>query len=473
MNTYKTIIFDLDGTLFKADSYFIEAIQKVCKIMGLPSLEPQKIISAIGMPSSEAYPMLLSSYLSDEDIQVFREHIRHLGSDIIKKSAELYHGIPHLLNRLKSEGYVLALYTNGSQTYMQEILNRFNLNHYFTYQKYRVDGLEKAHIIKQILDESKSCRAIVIGDHDVDFQAANETRCLSIGVTYGYGGHAYQKADFTARNPHDIYNTIQKINQFLPKIALQILHAPSTGPLHIGIKYNQTYEINQFEQELKRYINKMGLIKKSNLLLTSPNLSEDSMVVDISNYNCPVIEKNAFNHTEIQERIFFEELKEPHVVLIQDMLKDPQTRQMLGAIRMPEYEDYNGTNNLAYVIKSLENEFIGIVELFDISWKNRRGELSIMIHPTMQRKGYGYEAIQKLLEIAFIEYGMNRVWLRVLENNTSAIKLYEKLHFVREGICRDESLRDGTYVNQIQMSILAKDWFDNFNSANFPQNTIL
>jgi AcrR family transcriptional regulator len=69
-----------------------------------------------------------------------------------------------------------------------------------------------------------------------------------------------------------------------------------------------------------------------------------------------------------------------------------------------------------------------------------------------------FQELNEILEIAFLQLGMNRVWLRVIETNTKAINLYKKVGFVQEGTCRDESLRKGQFVNQIQMSILAKEW---------------
>lgn len=94
--------------------------------------------------------------------------------------------------------------------------------------------------------------------------------------------------------------------------------------------------------------------------------------------------------------------------------------------------------------------------------------MSIAIRPEMRRRGYGNAAINKILEIAFLEYGMNRVWLRALETNTNAIDLYKKAGFIQEGICRSESMRKGQFMNQIQMSILADEWISNSKPSKLP-----
>ncbi len=110
------------------------------------------------------------------------------------------------------------------------------------------------------------------------------------------------------------------------------------------------------------------------------------------------------------------------------------------------------------MILDKKEEFVGIVELFNLSWKNRRAELSIIIKYSYRGKGYGNEAIKKILDIGFGEFGFNRIWLRVLEHNTRAIECYKKVGFVQEGICREESLRMGQFKNQVQMSILRSEW---------------
>jgi RimJ/RimL family protein N-acetyltransferase len=140
------------------------------------------------------------------------------------------------------------------------------------------------------------------------------------------------------------------------------------------------------------------------------------------------------------------------------MLQDDEAREMLNVVELPKIEDYSSKNSLCYVVLGEKREFIGVAELFNISWKNRRAELSIAINPSMRGKGYGYEALKKLLYTGFKEQGMHRIWLRVLENNEKAINLYKKAGFVQEGICRSESLRKGQFINQIQMSILLSEW---------------
>lgn len=144
------------------------------------------------------------------------------------------------------------------------------------------------------------------------------------------------------------------------------------------------------------------------------------------------------------------------------MSEENEAREMLGIVTVPVLDDFIGKNNISKAILNKDNEFIGVVELINISWKNRRAELSITIKQQMQGKGYGYTSINKMLEITFVEHGINRVVLRVIDTNIKAINLYRKVGFIQEGICRGESLRRGRFTDQIQMSILSSEWIGKY-----------
>jgi RimJ/RimL family protein N-acetyltransferase len=63
----------------------------------------------------------------------------------------------------------------------------------------------------------------------------------------------------------------------------------------------------------------------------------------------------------------------------------------------------------------------------------------------LQGKGYGTEAVKLLLKFAFNDLNLNKVYLKVFQNNERAIKCYLKAGFVKEGLLRKESFIDGSY----------------------------
>lgn len=95
------------------------------------------------------------------------------------------------------------------------------------------------------------------------------------------------------------------------------------------------------------------------------------------------------------------------------------------------YTDCRKSQNYRlFALENSEGVLLGEVELDHISWRRREAELRIRIGEKAQwGKGYGRAAIITLLEIAFEELDLNRIYLRVYQFNTRAIRCYERVGF--------------------------------------------
>lgn len=106
-------------------------------------------------------------------------------------------------------------------------------------------------------------------------------------------------------------------------------------------------------------------------------------------------------------------------------------------------------------------EMVGIIGLTPYLHDNK-GRLSIEIYNQSARgKGIGTEAIKLVIKYAFEDLKYHKVYLRVLDINTNAIKCYEKCGFKREGIDREGALINGVYHSDIYMGILFSDYLEN------------
>src|SRR5690349_11316823 len=91
---------------------------------------------------------------------------------------------------------------------------------------------------------------------------------------------------------------------------------------------------------------------------------------------------------------------------------------------------------------------IGITSLHQIDGKNRRAVFAIVIGEKNEwGKGYGTEATALITGYAFETLNLNRVSLRVYEENERGIKAYEKVGFKKEGVLRQDIYREGRYWN--------------------------
>ncbi|MEX1294699.1 MAG: GNAT family protein [Candidatus Limnocylindrales bacterium] len=72
--------------------------------------------------------------------------------------------------------------------------------------------------------------------------------------------------------------------------------------------------------------------------------------------------------------------------------------------------------------------------------------------------GYGTEATELMLWLAFERIGLHRVALSVFAFNERAIRSYEKVGFTIEGRHREAIVRDGERHDELTMGILQADW---------------
>ena len=101
---------------------------------------------------------------------------------------------------------------------------------------------------------------------------------------------------------------------------------------------------------------------------------------------------------------------------------------------------------------------IGSVFLRDIDMKNNKAEFGIFIGENKARgKGFGQEATKLIVEYGFNKLNLNKIFLRVLEQNIQGIKSYEKAGFIKEGVFKEDVKIGDKYYDVIFMGIMNTD----------------
>lgn len=88
------------------------------------------------------------------------------------------------------------------------------------------------------------------------------------------------------------------------------------------------------------------------------------------------------------------------------------------------------------------------------------GMMMYWVAPPHQGNGYVTEATELLLDHAFRERRLAKVWATVLESNEASRHVLEKVGFVEEGCQRKETFMDGERVDSYRYGILAEEWLD-------------
>lgn len=82
--------------------------------------------------------------------------------------------------------------------------------------------------------------------------------------------------------------------------------------------------------------------------------------------------------------------------------------------------------------------------------------------PENRNKGYGEEALRRLLEYVFINMHMERVTIDHFIKNRAASYLYDKIGFQDEGILRNAGKKNGKYID-FQLKSMIRSEFLNGN----------
>lgn len=211
---YKTVLFDLDGTLTDPGIGITNSVAYALKKYGIEGQEREKLYSFIGPPLNDSFKKYygFSDEKAMEAIGVYREYFRDKG--IFEN--EVYDGIRELLQKIKVSGRKIVLATSKPEEFALTILEHFELIKYFDV----VAGAsmdekrnKKGDVIRYALE--KGCltaeNAVMVGDREHDVFGAGENGIDTIGVLYGYGSRdELEKAGamYIAETVDDIFDLL-------------------------------------------------------------------------------------------------------------------------------------------------------------------------------------------------------------------------------------------------------------------------
>jgi len=96
---------------------------------------------------------------------------------------------------------------------------------------------------------------------------------------------------------------------------------------------------------------------------------------------------------------------------------------------------------------------VGWISLTNVSYRHQKGEYGIALLPEYQGLGYAKEASELLIDYVFNNLPIRKIILKAFTSNVSAIKLYEKLGFVQEGLLRNEFFKAGRFRDVVVMAL--------------------
>ena len=128
---FKTILFDLDGTLTDPAEGITNSFIHALKFFGIEIPSYEKLCSFIGppLPSTFEKEFGFTGEKNDLAVKKYREHFATKG--LFENT--VYEGIPELLQALKEKGFELIVATSKPEQYSVQILDHFDLSKYFDF----------------------------------------------------------------------------------------------------------------------------------------------------------------------------------------------------------------------------------------------------------------------------------------------------------------------------------------------------
>jgi len=126
------------------------------------------------------------------------------------------------------------------------------------------------------------------------------------------------------------------------------------------------------------------------------------------------------------------------------------------------YERYldKGTDQIFVAVTVPDGRPVGMIGLYRIDPLNHKAELgsTIVGDRSQWGKGLGSEMISLLLDYAFTDLNLNRVYAYAIDYNQASVKAKLKCGFTIEGTMREDHYTNGRYHDVYLLGITRADW---------------
>ena len=211
MGRYKTVIFDLDGTLLDTLEDLTDAVNYALEAYKMPLRTIEEVRNFVGngvrklmlqaVPDGEKNPSF------EEIFSLFKEYY---GEHCNDKTGP-YKGILELMEELRKQGYVMGIVSNKIDSAVKE-LNSMYFADYIQVAIGEKEGVQRkpapdtVFAALQELGMEKET-AIYIGDSEVDLATARNAGIPCISVLWGFREREFLEecgADMFAETPKDV-----------------------------------------------------------------------------------------------------------------------------------------------------------------------------------------------------------------------------------------------------------------------------
>lgn len=190
MSKYKTVIFDLDGTLLDTLEDLCDSTNFALAEFGYPSRTLREVRAFVGCGIGKLIERALPFGCENPDYSaVFASFKAHYGENCNNKT-KAYDGIYSLLEALKSDGVNIAVVSNKVDSAVKALCARY-FGEYFSVAIGEREGIRRKPApdsVFAVMDElgATSESTLYVGDSEVDVQTAQNAGIDLAAVSWGF-----------------------------------------------------------------------------------------------------------------------------------------------------------------------------------------------------------------------------------------------------------------------------------------------
>ena len=188
------VLLDLDGTLSDSRPGIAACFLHMLAELGHDPAAAGDVTWAVGPPIAVSIRTLLENY-RDNRVELGVTTYRACYSTSGLYGCSVYPGIPQMLAALSDAGRALCVATSKRRDFAERVVDYLKLGRYLPkiYGALPGGGLDdKTDLLAEILrvEGYDPTTTIMVGDRLHDIVAAKANHLRSVGVLWGYGGHA-------------------------------------------------------------------------------------------------------------------------------------------------------------------------------------------------------------------------------------------------------------------------------------------
>ncbi|MEU2119422.1 GNAT family protein [Streptomyces sp. NPDC016459] len=130
----------------------------------------------------------------------------------------------------------------------------------------------------------------------------------------------------------------------------------------------------------------------------------------------------------------------------------------LSAVRDRIERDRDDHDRDDFLVLLPDGTPIGHTALIDQDLVDGTAEIMLMLDPDHRGRGYGPDAVDALVDLAFGELPMHRVQAVTHTTNTAALGVLARAGFVQEGVRRSSCMHRGRRYDVAVLALLRDEW---------------